>query len=154
MDIKEFFSDESKVKKFLGAKTEQEARSILEFECGEISDEDFNEIKSGFVAAVSETDSGKASGGLDLSALKSPTATKVYTAAAGILAVLEAGVIGKNIGKNIGEKIGAQEVERRYDDAKKDVKSWVTAGGFQFLGRGTVGDDRNDWYHMVKKSDV
>ena len=89
MDIKNFFSDKDKVESFLKAKTEQEARSILESECGKLSDDEFDEIKKGFLTAVSEEDLGEASGGaFNVSALKSPLAKTVYKIAGGTLALV------------------------------------------------------------------
>ncbi len=47
MDIKSFFEKEENIKKFCSAKTEEEARKILETECGKVSDGDFEKIKKG-----------------------------------------------------------------------------------------------------------
>lgn len=146
MDIKNFFDDKDKVESFLKAKTEQEARSILESECGKVSDDEFNEIKKGFLTAVSEEAFEKVSGGFDVKkALTSETALNVFTGAILTIPVITGGIILYETGK---EK-GRSDVKKEYDEAAAEgVESWVNkAGVFNYEG---VGNDPT-YHHIVPK---
>ena len=143
MDIKNFFSDKDKVESFLKAKTEQEARSILESECGKLSDDEFDEIKKGFLTAVSEEDLGEASGGaFNVGALKSPLAKTVYKVGGAALSVVGVTALsyhlGKRSGQTAGYEKGSADVRAEYDEAAAGgVESWANkAGVFNYLGKG------------------
>ncbi len=156
MDIKNFFDDKGKVESFLKAKTEQEAKSILESECGKVSDDEFNEIKKGFLTALSEEALGEASGGINMSALKSPLAKTVYKVGGVTLAGLGIFKISYNIGKksgydqgyttgySTGRMAGAGEVEERYNQAKDNLQTWVEVGGYKYLSTGV-----DPTYHQI-----
>lgn len=153
MDIKSFFDDKGKVESFFKAKTEQEARSILESECGKVSDDEFNEIKKGFLTAVSEEALGEASGGafnVNMSALKSPLAKTVYKVGGAALTVVGVAALSHHLGKRSGQTAGYEkgsaDVRAEYNAAAAEgVESWVNkAGVFNYLG---TGEDHT--YHHI-----
>ncbi len=81
MTIEEFFSNKTKVEQFLKTNSSEEAKNLLEKDCGKVSDEEFKEIKSGFAGALAEQALGNVAGGIDLKkSLTSPLAKKIYTA--------------------------------------------------------------------------